>query len=318
MKFVVYGPEHRLGVIQGDRILDLRNAATASRSTQEDATRTLLTFIESGHRGLDAARSLLQQFEMSDQPGLHVDVASAQLQAPFPGRRLAFAGRNVAAHVANALTNHGTPTSTEEVFRRTRAGKAGGFWKVTSPVGPGSEVPVPVNAHGLFDYEAEVAVVLGAGGKRLASDEWTEKLWGVVLAIDWSIRGQTEATSVLPFYGHKNFDASTSLGPWIAVDEVDPSNCDVVTTVNGQERQSFNTREMIHSFGELLAQMSEDITLLPGDVLSGGTGAGTAVDATAPGDSGNLSLDLFLSPGDSVEVSSPGLGVLPARIVAST
>lgn len=324
MKLVVFGPDARLGVLQGDRILDLTRAAAAggfSESVRMEGGQSffasLLQLIESGDRGLDLVRSLSEKFGGSDQPGLHVGLAAVSLKAPFPGRRFALAGSNYAAHVADAYTNMGKPISAAEVYAKARRGKAGGFWAVDPPVGPGAAIPFPSGCKGLFDYEAEVAVVLGRGGKRIKAEQWPERVWGTTLVIDWSVRSQDLLASQQPFYAHKVFDSSKCMGPWIAVDEADPACCDVVTRVNGQVRQRFNSRDMVHSFGELLEQMSEDLTLQPGDVLSGGTGPGTAADKTVPGPDGRLPLELFLKPGDTVEVTSPQIGSLQARIVPS-
>lgn len=316
MNFVVFGPEARVGAVHGDRILDLARAAREVRApADDDLFSSLLTLIDAGERGLDLARTLIDKFEKADQPELYSDLATSQLHAPFPGRRFALAGSNNADHVANAYTNRGQPVTAGEIYSQTREGKAGGFWVVSQPVGPDADIEIPRGAHGLFDYEGELAVVLGKPGKRIAGDHWKEHIWGRALVIDWSIRAQT-LENRLPFYAHKNFDCSKSIGPWIAVDEVDPTCCQVQTRVNGQLRQDFNTRDMIHSFAELLEQISEDLTLLPGDVLSGGTGPGTAVDSTVDVPDGPLPLDLFLKAGDTVEVRSPGLGVLSAHVVA--
>ena len=121
----------------------------------------------------------------------------------------------------------------------------------------------------------------------------------------------------MPFYGHKSFDGSKSIGPCIVVGEVDPSNCQVQTLVNGSIRQDFNNGDMIHSYGEILAQVSSDLTLFPGDVLTGGTGPGTAMDTSVPSDDGRTPLDLMLKPGDDVEVRSPGIGSLRGRVASS-
>lgn len=319
MKFVVFGPEGRLGVVQEERILDLARAARpeGAAGEAEPAFASLLALIESGDRGLDLVRGLMETYEGADRPGLHADLMTAQLHAPFPGQRFALAGSNYAAHVANAYTNRGRPMTAEEVYAKTRQGRAGGFWVVSRPAGPDADIRIPKSADGLFDYEGEVAVVLGKGGKNLTSDQWDERVWGTTLVIDWSIRSQTRLANRQPFYAHKNFDGSKSIGPWIAVDEVDPTSCEVETRVNGEVRQRFNSRDMIHSFGELLEQMSEDLTLLPGDVLSGGTGPGTALDTTVAEHEGPVSSDLFLGAGDTVTVSSPGLGSLQAHVVAS-
>lgn len=314
MKFVVFGsPYRRLGLLQDERILDLALAASGDDS---GVFASLSSLIESGSRGLELAAALGEKFRSYDQPGLLTDVADAQLHAPFPGKRFAFAGGNNATHVANGFTNRGKPTTPDEVTAQVRSGRAGGFWVVSEPVGPGAEVPIPRAANGLFDYEGEVAVILGRTGKRLSAPEWEDRIWGAVLVIDWSIRDATSLGSRLPFYGHKIFDRSKSLGPWVSVGELDPSDCEVETRVNGEVRQRFSTKDMIHSFGELLAEMSEDLTLVAGDVLSGGTGPGTAVDATPLDPDGGSSPALYLKPGDYVEVSSPGLGSLQARVVA--
>jgi 2-keto-4-pentenoate hydratase/2-oxohepta-3-ene-1,7-dioic acid hydratase in catechol pathway len=80
-------------------------------------------------------------------------------------------------------------------------------------------------------------------------------------------------------------------------------------------RQSFNSRDMIYGWGEVLEHLSRDFTLVPGDILSGGTGAGTAADQTVPGPDGSRSRELFLKPGDTVEVASPRIGTLRVTIV---
>ena len=322
MKIVVFGKDARLGVVQQDRILGLAAAADAAgldvASTSGAAPFTsLLALIEAGEYGLDLVRRLADDFAGSDQPGLHADLFAEPLHAPFPGRRFAAAGSNHAAHVANARINSGKPADVDEIRATTRQGPGGGFWTVSPPVGDDAEIPVPKKSRGMFDYEGEVAIVLGKGGKGIRAEGWRDHVWGVTLVIDWSIRDGARPTR-MPFYAHKVFDGSKSLGPWIAVDEVDPLACMVETRVNGELRQRFVSGEMIHSYGELLEQISEDFTLLPGDILSGGTGAGTAVDSTVPDGDGQLPLDLFLKPGDRVEVSAPSLGTLRATIVANT
>ena len=317
MRFVVYGQNKHLGVLQEERILDLASAALAA-GREPEQFHSLINLIESGERGLDTVRELMERNEESEAPGLHVDITSVELHAPFPGRRFALAGSNNPDHVANALVNRGRDVTSEQVRTSTREGPGGGFWVVAPPVGPGAAIEVPRSSRGLLDFEGEVAVVLSRGGKRIPAAGWSDRIWGTVLVIDWSIRSQSIDSSKRPFYAHKIFDNSKSLGPWISVGEVDPLNCEVETRVNGELRQKFRSGDMIHTYAELLEQISEDFTLMPGDVLSGGTGAGTAVDATLPGDSGELPLTLFLKTGDRVEVSAPNLGTLTGTIVAGT
>ncbi|HJS09755.1 fumarylacetoacetate hydrolase family protein [Sphingopyxis sp.] len=315
MKFVLFGSDGRLGVLDGSRILDLDRAARR-RSQPFEAFSTLVQLIETGDRGLDEARTLLEHFAASDDPEIFTALDAAYLHAPFPGRRLALAGSNNADHVSRGRTNMGRPATPEDVRERTREGLGGGFWSVSIPAAPGADIPYPRSSHGLFDFEGEVAIVLARGGKGVPAEGWKERVWGSTLLIDWSVRNHDLLSNKRPFYAHKVFDNSKSIGPWIAVDEVDPEDCIVETRVNGELRQKFNSGNMIHSYAELLAQISEDLTLLPGDMLSGGTGPGTAADSTVPEPDGKLPLDLFLRVGDEVEVSASGLGRLSATIVA--
>lgn len=325
MKVVVYGPDSRVGVLNGDKVLDLEHAANAyargprrSAGGGQSLFLSLMHMIDGGERALDLARTLDDEFAGSGEPGVELDLASVRLRAPFPGQRLALAGANYADHIANAMTNFGTPTSAEEMHKRAREKMMGGFWVVSPPEGPDATIETPTRAEGRFDYEGEVAVVLGKSGKRLKASDWTDHIWGTTLLVDWSIRGKSMAEGRQPFYTQKIFDGSKSLGPAIAVGETDPGAIDVETFVNGELRQSFNTSSMIYSFEEVLEHMSQDLTMLAGDVLSGGTGPGTAFDSTVPTADGDMPLDKFLKPGDTVEVRAPAIGSLTASIVAGS
>jgi len=100
------------------------------------------------------------------------------------------------------------------------------------------------------------------------------------------------------------------------VGEADPTNIDMETLVNGECRQRFNTRDMVFTFGEYLEYLSRDFTLYPGDIISGGTAAGTAADSSELMLDGTSAPARFLKPGDIVEMSSPSIGLLRTRIVA--
>src|SRR5262249_43637106 len=106
------------------------------------------------------------------------------------------------------------------------------------------------------------------------------------------------------------------LGPCIAVGETDPFASDVETLVNGEVRQAFNTRDMVFSFAEYLEYLSADLTLYPGDIISGGTAAGTAADSSPLLPDGTSAPERYLKPGDTVEIRSPAVGSLRAQVVA--
>jgi 2-keto-4-pentenoate hydratase/2-oxohepta-3-ene-1,7-dioic acid hydratase in catechol pathway len=169
-----------------------------------------------------------------------------------------------------------------------------------------------------LDYEGELAIILGRKGKDISAVDAPSYIWGVTLLCDWSIRSPREKNRSTRFAMTKNFDTSCSLGPWIVVGEVDPFDAPIDTFVNGEHRQSFSTKDMVYSFAEFIEHLSTDFTLYPGDIISGGTAAGTAADSSPLLRDGTQPPDRFLKAGDTVEVRSPLIGALRSRFIAKT
>jgi 2-keto-4-pentenoate hydratase/2-oxohepta-3-ene-1,7-dioic acid hydratase in catechol pathway len=308
MKIVIFGPERRVGALDGERVIDL-NKADPRIPARLDA------FIEGGKATLDHAQTAIAKAS-----GDAVLKASAvKLLAPWPGRRLAMVGGNYADHLAgmNANLGRGGPTTIEGATKAARESGHWGFWKVPVEVASATDdVPFPRYAKYL-DYEGEAAIVIGKRGKNIKASEIKDYVWGVTLVNDWSIRDPSSMPAGRPMSYNlaKNFDGSTSLGPCLVAGELDPDNVDVETKVNGQVRQKFNSKDMIFKFGEVLEFLSRDFTFVPGDIISGGTAVGTAADQTKPAPDGSKPLDLFLKVGDVVEVSSPKIGTLKNKLI---
>lgn len=318
MKIVVFGPERRVGAWVGDWMIDL-NRADAQLPAR------LLNFIEAGPAALDRAQQIIDRLgkiEPADTAGkqpIVYAVGQVKFHAPWPERRIACVGGNYAAHLAGMWANRlgRTDVSVEQITDEARKAGHWGFWKVPAEVaGPGDTIPFPKRVT-YFDYEGEVAIVIGKRGKDIPASEIGEYVWGVTLFHDWSIRDAGGTERVVSYNLQKNFDGAVSMGPCIVIGEVDHHDVDVETRVNGVVRQSYSTKEMIWSFGEVLEYLSHDFTFVPGDVIAGGTSAGTAADKSRRGPDGKRPLDLFLKIGDTVEVSSSKIGALSNRIVAS-
>jgi 2-keto-4-pentenoate hydratase/2-oxohepta-3-ene-1,7-dioic acid hydratase in catechol pathway len=313
MKIVVFGPEKRVGAIVGDRVIDLNRA-------NGQLPARLLNFIEGGASALGAAQRVVEQFANAD--GFNQAVHSlngVNLHAPWPERRIACVGGNYAAHLLGMWANRlgKTDITEDEVVREARKAGQWGFWKVPAEVaGPDDTIPFPKRVT-YFDYEGEIAIIIGKRGKNIPASRIGEYVWGVTLFHDWSIRDAGGADRVVSYNLQKNFDGAVSMGPCVVVGELDHQNVDAETRVNGVVRQSYNTREMIWPFGEVLEFLSQDFTFVPGDVIAGGTSAGTAADKSRRGPDGKRPLDLFLKAGDTVEVSSPKIGRLTNKIIAS-
>ena len=190
-----------------------------------------------------------------------------------------------------------------------------GSWKIEREAqGPNGKVKYP-NGVTRFDYEGELAIVIGKQIKNIKEKDAKAAIWGVTLFTDWSARDFPPNKMNLNFARGKNFDNCYSLGPCIVVGELDAYNIQVETYVNGGRRQNFNTSEMAFSFGEFLEHLTFGLTMYPGDILASGTGPGTAMDSSKKDADGKVLPDLFLKPGDTVEVKSPGIGVLKSTIL---
>ena len=330
MRIVVYGTSRRVGALVGDQVIDLNRAfarylrerrSASDPQAQADAhlPSDLEHLIARGTAALDDAREALAYIQDNGATADETEPRnSVQLHAPTVYRpRIACAGANYVMHlVGTQAALRGEQISAEDAYRQARAAGPWGFWKVISDLcGDQDTVTYPARAQ-LFDYEGEVAVVLGRRGTDIAASRATDYIWGVTLLNDWSIRNDMGPGRPLSFNLAKNFDTSVSVGPCIVVDEIDPQSVLVETHVNGELRQHYSSSEMTFKFDELLAFLSRDFTFLPGDMIAAGTGAGTAMDSSPRGPDGYASTDRFLKPDDDVQVSSPAIGALRNRVIA--
>jgi 2-keto-4-pentenoate hydratase/2-oxohepta-3-ene-1,7-dioic acid hydratase in catechol pathway len=342
MRIVVYGDDRRVGALAGTDVVDLHQASLA-RCRDEDAVvpPTLSGLIALGDEGLERAAAAVDYAVSArlGDPAVIRPAGEVRLHAPTVRRpRIAAAAGNYAAHtrgsqisrlaarraapadaLAGLVPTREVPTE-EEIVAKTRArGVPRGFWKDFScDHGPGDAIRYPAHAR-LLDYEGEAAVVLGRRAQRARAAGARGYFWGITLLNDLSARGVTEGGS-LTFLPGKNFDGSASIGPAILVGDFDPDDIAIEVRVNGELRQDYSTKDMIFSFAEYLEYLTRTTTLWPGDMISGGSAAGSAVDSSVMRPDGvdwpaDLSPDRFLSPGDVVEISSEPIGTLLNRVV---
>lgn len=319
MKVVVFGEHKRVGIIDGERVIDLAVAVQAYRGTQADTSefRNLEDFIEGGRPALETAAAAIRESgraESADGRLIH-RLDAVELHAPHVrGARVACAGANFKAHTDAMYARNFAPAS---AMAANAANKPfiWGFWKVArDATGPAGDVVYPARATRL-DYEGEIAVILGRAGKDIGADQIDDYVWGVTIFADWSVRAPREPSGPQSFSPQKNFDTCFSMGPCIVVGELDPMDIKVRTYVNGELRQDFNTGEMTFSFGSLLQHLSRDFTFHPGDVIACGTSAGTAADSSDVLSDGTQPNDRFLKPGDLVRFQAEGIGEINNRIV---
>ena len=158
-----------------------------------------------------------------------------------------------------------------------------------------------------LDYEGELAIIVGKGGRRIPKEHALGHVAGLTLVNEGTIRDWVRHAKFNVTQG-KNFDSSGSIGPWmVTADEFDGFDAiPVQTRVNGEVRQDDTTASLIFDFAELIAYISSFTTLKPGDVISTGTPPGAGARFDPP---------IYLKPGDLVEVSSPQIGTLRNGVV---
>lgn len=172
----------------------------------------------------------------------------------------------------------------------------------SSFVGHEESLICPVSESTQLDYEGEIAIVIGKRGRRINQDQAESHIAGITCLNEGSVRDWIHHGKFNVTQG-KNFDRSGSIGPWMVTSDEFESyeNIEVITRVNGEERQRDNTRHLMFSFSHLIHYISLWTTLEPGDIISTGTPIGAGVRFTPP---------RFLKEGDTVEVEVSGVGVL--------
>lgn len=160
-----------------------------------------------------------------------------------------------------------------------------------------------------FDFEGELAVVIGARARHLPEDRALSCIAGYTIFGEHSVRDwQFHSRQATP---GKNFWRSGSIGPWmVTADEIsDPSQLHLITRLNGEVMQDDTTDHLIFSIPQLIAYISHFTELLPGDIISTGTPAGVGF-ARDP--------KVYLTPGDEVEIEISGIGTLRNRVAAES
>jgi 2-keto-4-pentenoate hydratase/2-oxohepta-3-ene-1,7-dioic acid hydratase in catechol pathway len=157
-----------------------------------------------------------------------------------------------------------------------------------------------------LDYEGEIVVVIGKGGRRIAEADALTHVLGYSCANEGSVRDWLRHSKFNVTQG-KNFDRSGSLGPWlIPASEIGTSPLRITTRVNGEVRQDDTSDRMTFPIPYLISYISRFCTLEPGDVILTGTPSGAGARMTPP---------QFLKPGDVVEVEISNVGILRNTVV---
>ncbi len=313
----------RLGAMREDAVVDLQAARTWAQGVRslpaEPIPPTLLELIHLGAEAQDYLEELMLSLEGTDlltakgagrEPVAH-RVTEVVLYPPLPRPMSLRDFYAFEAHVKTAYEIRGREAPQEwyeiPVFY---------FSNASTIYGPEESVPSPSYSQAL-DYELEIGCVIGKQGRDIRPEQAEEHIFGYTIFNDWSARDEQRKEMAVGLGPAKGKDFASSLGPAIVTpDELAdrfadrPGVYDLAMTarVNGAERSSGNWKDIHYSFGEMIARASEDVYLMPGDVIGSGTvGTGSLLELTR-------GEGPWLQEGDVVELEIERLGILRNRI----
>lgn len=280
------GKAPRLGAVRGDgRVVDLSRMVVPG----VDPAR-MVSLIEAGPRALDAVR---RAAAAGDGP----QVETVRLLAPIPAptRNVYAVGWNYLEHFAEGQAARGTKTDypAHPVF----------FTKGVNTVnGPYDPIPYDPEVSTHIDWEAELAVIIGTGGRNIREADALSHVFGYSVINDTTARDIQHTLHGGQWFKGKSLDGHGPIGPWIVpASDIDPSDLHLLTRVNGVVKQDASTKQMYFKVARIIAELSRGLTLVPGDIIATGTPPGIG-DARKPPE--------YLKPGDVMETEIVGLGTL--------
>ena len=273
LSFVEDGRE-RFGAVSGDGVVTLND-----KTGQPD----LRSALAAG--ALEAMRKAVQDVE----PDRRLGEIKFLPVIPRPGKILC-AGINYRSHAAE--TGRELPKQPSMFVRFA-----------DTLVGHGGDMVRP-NVSDHFDYEGELAVVIGKAGRHIKPEQALDHVAGYTCFVDGSVRDYQKFSVT----SGKNFPSTGPLGPWLVTTEdiPDPSRLTLTTRLNGAQVQHSPTDQLIYSIPHIIAFCSDFTALAPGDIIATGTPEGVGHHKKPP---------LWMKPGDALEVEISGIGTLRAHIV---
>jgi 2-keto-4-pentenoate hydratase/2-oxohepta-3-ene-1,7-dioic acid hydratase in catechol pathway len=288
----------QLGALLDDTVVDVVEAARAlSRQPEADSLETLV------HAGDEVAASvwaLAQQAAAQGYACRPFSEVRPQAPLPRPRRNILCLGKNYLEHAQEiAEKMKVTAEAPRQPIIFTKA--------TTAVIAPGEPIPAYPAYTRKLDYEAELALVIGTGGRDIAPAHAWDHVFGYTAINDVSARDLQK--SHYQWFRAKSLDGFAPMGPVIVHRSImpEPKDIEVKCFVNGELRQSESFDRLIFDVPTIISVLSAGMTLLPGDIIATGTPAGVGMGFTPP---------KYLHPGDEVVVDVTGVGELRNPVIA--
>jgi 2-keto-4-pentenoate hydratase/2-oxohepta-3-ene-1,7-dioic acid hydratase in catechol pathway len=299
-------PKPHLGLVQQDEVLDIDLAGRALNILAPDQMLDLISNYEAGQQALHAimeraaGRPFSRVRAFTDTGAVHA-LSEVQLASPIPRptKNVFCLGLNYSEHAQETAGARG----------RSSAGPAHPIFFTKAPTtmnSPYGEIVIDPTVSIQIDWEVELGVIIGKGGKNIREEDALDHVFGYTVINDVTARDLQEQHR--QYFKGKSLDGFCPMGPWIATaDEIpDPQRLNLSLRVNGITKQSSNTGSMIFSVRQIISTLSAGLTLEPGDIIATGTPSGVGFVRVPPE---------FLKPGDVVEAEVEGIGVIRNPVV---
>ena len=296
MRLVTFVPKRgatsRVGIVrEGYQVVDLTQAGSKPPFDPED----MVSLIAAGARG----RAWLRQATARAKNTVPLGKVKLLAPIPRPRKNVFCVGWNYVEHFEEGkrALKHTQELPSHPAF----------FSKVpTTVIGPYDAIPFDPEVNQTLDWEAELGVIIGRGGRSIAESDAMKHVFGYTVVNDVSVRYIQRRHGGQWFKG-KSVDGTCPMGPWIATadDVPDPHQLRIASRVNGDTKQDSNTNCMYFKIPRIIAELSYGLTLEPGDIIATGTPAGVGHARTPPE---------FMKAGDMLETEVYGVGLLRNRI----
>lgn len=289
--------EIRLGIVHEDLIIDMESWGIEN---DLDLPSTMLEFINLGPAAVKAVAETLKNIEARSLVATSIPLSNAIITAPIPKphKNIFGIGLNYTEHVAESARTLDTSKDLPQkcvIFSKPP----------TTVIGPGDAIKHNENVTKQMDWEGELAVIMGKKATQVSKEKALDYVFGYTIINDISARDCRRSGQWIVSKGQ---DTYAPMGPYvITADELsNPHDLQITTKVNGVEKQNGNTKFMLFNVNDIIEDISESISLEPGDIIATGTPAGVGAGREP---------QEFMWPGDVVEITIDKLGTLKNYIV---
>lgn len=292
MKIATYrhDGQHRVGLVDAEQ-----GAIWPVDALVGEQVESMLELI----RGFDRLRGRLRP------SGTPLPLARVALEAPIPRppRNVLCVGKNYREH-AHEFTRSGFDSSARGAADAVPTAPVIFTKAPEAVIATGAEIRYPQGVSEQLDYEAELAVVVGKGGRGITRADAWDHVFGYTIVDDVTAR-DLQARHKQWFLG-KSLDTFCPMGPWLVTrDELDATDLEIRCWVNDELRQHGRTSDLVFDIPTLIETISAGMTLQPGDVIATGTPAGVGIGFDPP---------RFLRRGDRIRIEISGIGTLENRV----